>query len=60
VRAFAPTCIVVGGSVSRAWDLLHAPLDGAFRDVSVVPAAHVEEAPLLGAAAYAVNTTARP
>jgi predicted NBD/HSP70 family sugar kinase len=50
VSAFAPTCIVVGGSISRAWDLLGTALEHAFAGVEVARAQRLDDAALLGAA----------
>ena len=53
LRSFDASCLVVGGSIARAWDLLapvlEAELDGVTR------AAKLDEAPLLGAALYAAR-----
>jgi len=54
---FAPTCLVFGGSIARAWDLF----GGAFLEASPAakgldrcsPADRLDEAPLLGAALHA-------
>jgi glucokinase len=57
LEAFAPTCLVVGGSIARAWDLLGPVLEqqlAAFRPVVVSRAAAIDDAPLLGAARHAV------
>jgi glucokinase len=55
LAAFAPSCLVVGGSVARAWDLLEptfvAALAGHGR-LSVARAVHIDDAPLLGAARH--------
>jgi glucokinase len=56
---FAPTCLVFGGSITRAWDLF----GDSFREVCPAaarlqrsgPADHLGEAPLLGAALHAVR-----
>jgi predicted NBD/HSP70 family sugar kinase len=55
VAAFAPTCVVVGGSIARAWDLLGSELEPAFPGVTVTAAAQIDDAPLLGAAHCAVR-----
>jgi glucokinase len=51
---FEPSCLVVGGSIARAWALLDKPLrsalDGVGRLETVTVASHVDDAPLLGAA----------
>jgi glucokinase len=57
VRAFAPTCVVVGGSIARTWDLIGATLKAAFWQVKVTRAARLDEAALFGAA---LSTSARP
>jgi glucokinase len=59
LRAFAPTCLVVGGSISRAWDLLGASLEAAYPGIDVRAAARRDEAALLGAAGYALSTSGR-
>jgi glucokinase len=56
LEAFAPTCLVVGGSIARAWELLEPVLDqrlAAFRPLVVTRAARIDDAPLLGAARHA-------
>jgi glucokinase len=54
--AFAPTCLVVGGSIARSWDLLGGGLDSLRANVALLaPAEHIEEAALLGAARNAVS-----
>ena len=60
LEAFAPTCLVVGGSIARAWDLLEPNLVralGTSAPVRVVRAANIDDAPLLGAARH---TTVQP
>jgi glucokinase len=55
LAAFDPSCLVVGGSVARAWDLLEPTLlQGlpAGRSLAVARAANIDDAPLLGAAMY--------
>jgi glucokinase len=57
---FAPTCLVFGGSITRAWDLF----GGAFLEASraaasldrCAPGERVDEAPLLGAALHATRS----
>ena len=55
--SFHATCLVVGGSISQAWDLLEDALEEALRDVAglekIAPAARVDDAALLGAARHA-------
>jgi glucokinase len=56
LEAFAPTCLVVGGSIARAWELLGPVLEqrlAAFRPLVVAQAARIDDAPLLGAARHA-------
>lgn len=57
VDSFRPTCLVVGGSIARAWDLIGPPLDGGLVDRSelelVARATNLDDAPLLGAALHA-------
>ena len=58
VRAFGATCVVVGGSIAQAWDLLgpgFAARVSAGRPVTVSRAKHVQDAALLGAARYAAG-----
>jgi predicted NBD/HSP70 family sugar kinase len=53
LAVFAPSCLVVGGSVAHAWDLLHPALDSLTGDVAVVTAAaNIDDAALLGAARH--------
>ncbi|HEY6076769.1 MAG TPA: ROK family protein [Gaiella sp.] len=61
--SFGASCLVVGGSISQAWDLLGrglhaalAPIDGLEK---IVPAERVDDAALLGAARHAAATVAR-
>ncbi|MGI9111461.1 MAG: ROK family protein [Gaiellaceae bacterium] len=55
ITAFEPTCLAVGGSIARAWDLLGPPLERGLPSVSVTRAAHIEDAALLGAARHAAD-----
>jgi glucokinase len=55
IGSFSPTCIVVGGSIARAWDLLGPELERSFPGVAVTAAALFDDAPLLGAARRAVK-----
>jgi glucokinase len=54
---FAPSCLLFGGSITRAWDLFVADFmracPGANRLARCSPADQLEEAPLLGAALHA-------
>lgn len=52
VAAFSPTCVVFGGSISRAWDLLSPPLE-RLENVTVSRAERIDDAALLGAARFA-------
>lgn len=54
--AFAPTCLVVGGSIARSWNLLHDGLEQLEADVDVLACAeHIDDAPLLGAARHVLS-----
>ena len=56
LAAFAPSCLVIGGSIARSWDLLQGGLDPLRADGAVLaPAEHIDDAPLLGAARHAVS-----
>jgi glucokinase len=58
VRAFGPSCLVVGGSIAYAWDLLGPPLEAALAGADglmVSRAERIEDAPLLGAARFAAG-----
>lgn len=48
--AFSPTCIVFGGSIARAWDLISPPLERRLEHVTVRLAERIDDAALLGAA----------
>jgi len=58
--SFAPECLVVGGSIARAWDLFSTAFVEACRpvreSVRCLPARHPESAALLGAARVALGT----
>jgi glucokinase len=58
--AFAPTCLVIGGSIAQAWDLLAPTLVErlADRPLRVARAVNIDDAPLLGAARYAAQEAA--
>jgi glucokinase len=63
LEAFGPTCLVVGGSIARAWDLLEPTLVlalAADRSLSVARAVNIEDAPLLGAARHAAVSKVKP
>lgn len=57
LAAFEATCVVVGGSISRAWDLIGPPVRATLAPIPslerIVPGARIEEAALLGAARHA-------
>ena len=54
--AFGPSCLVVGGSIARSWDLLRSGLDSLQAEVEVLtPAEHIDDAALLGAARHALT-----
>ena len=57
--AFEPTCLVVGGSIARSWELLERGLIRSLGSCAwtgtVARAEQLDDAPLLGAARYAVG-----
>ena len=57
LRAFEPSCLVVGGAIARSWELFEGALKSELEPIpeprSVTVAAQLEDAPLLGAAFYA-------
>lgn len=61
VERFAPTCVVLGGSIARSWDLWSedfraaCPIDMELIQYGV--AEHLDEAPLLGAAYHAARAS---
>ena len=59
LRAFEPSCLVVGGSIARSWELfersLHAELEPITGLRTATVAEHLEDAALLGAAYYAAH-----
>jgi glucokinase len=59
IEVFAPSCIVFGGSITRAWplftDAFRSTCAPAARVATIRVAEHVEEAPLLGAALHAIR-----
>jgi glucokinase len=58
VEAFAPTCVVVGGSIAHAWELFASPLTSVLAAdgrLIVACAARIDDAPLLGAARHAAG-----
>ena len=62
IVSFGATCLVVGGSIARAWDLLAPSLRAGLRAVAplrtIAPAAHLDDAALLGAARASVTAVA--
>jgi glucokinase len=57
--AFSPTCMVFGGSIARAWDLLSPPLERRLENVTVCRAERIDDAGLLGAAWFSAEFTRR-
>jgi glucokinase len=59
LRSFDASCLVVGGSIANAWELFGPRLQLTLADVRgielICPAAHIDAAPLLGAALYAAT-----
>ncbi|MFE1028984.1 ROK family protein [Streptomyces sp. NPDC058818] len=60
IDRFDATAVVAGGSMARSWDLVHPALTtglaaAARPDVPVLPARQPEEAPLTGAARWALG-----
>jgi glucokinase len=59
LRAFRPSCLVVGGSIARSWELFGDVLRSELEQISgvatVTVAEQLEDAPLLGAAYYATD-----
>ena len=57
IQLFAPSCVLFGGSVARAWplfaDAFNSTCAPAARVATIGVAEHLEEAPLLGAAHHA-------
>lgn len=56
IAAFAPGCLVLGGSIAHAWDLIGPALVLAFPTIEVARAERLDDAALLGAA---LSTSAR-
>jgi glucokinase len=56
LRAFEPSCLVVGGSIARSWKLFEASLRAELEPIeslkTVTVAQRLDDAPLLGAAWY--------
>ncbi len=61
LESFDATCLVVGGSISRSWDLIEEPLTDVLGGLDaleqIAPAARVDEAALLGAARHVDGAT---
>jgi predicted NBD/HSP70 family sugar kinase len=59
LSSFRATCLVVGGSIARAWDLLEPGLRAALAPVkgleAITVAANLDDAALLGAARHAAR-----
>jgi glucokinase len=59
LRAFSPSCLVVGGSIARSWALFEGSLRAELEQIpgmrSVSVAEQLEDAALLGAAHYAAS-----
>jgi len=59
LRTFEPTCLVVGGSIARSWELFADALGAVLGPIeslqSITVAEHLDDAPLLGAAWYVVQ-----
>jgi glucokinase len=59
LRAFEPSCLVVGGSIARSWELFGASLRTELEPIeslaTVTAAQHLDDAPLLGAAWYVAS-----
>jgi predicted NBD/HSP70 family sugar kinase len=64
LRAFATSCLIVGGAIANAWDLFGPTLERSLTSAPtlelIAPAANLEDAPLLGAALYAANGSGHP
>jgi glucokinase len=60
--AFGPTCLVVGGSIARAWDLLEPTLVRglAYPSLVIARAVNIDDAPLLGAARHGAASDVKP
>jgi glucokinase len=62
LRTFEPSCLVVGGSIARSWNLIEASLLAELDQIesleSVTVAEHLDDAPLLGAGRYAARIEA--
>jgi len=57
LTAFAPSCVIVGGSIARAWDLIRPNLGASLTGIGslelLAAAENLDDAPLLGAAWFA-------
>jgi glucokinase len=54
VKRFQPDGLVVGGNISRAWELLRAPLEAGLPGLTCRPTVHFEESSLLGGAVLSI------
>ncbi len=59
LSAFRPSCVVVGGSIARAWDLIAPDLGQHLAGIAglevIAVSARLDDAPLLGAALHAAR-----
>ena len=53
LASFRADCLVVGGSIARAWTLIGPALEQGLRGTPVQVALNLDDAPLLGAARHA-------
>ena len=60
LTASGTTILVVGGSIAASWDLIAGPLQAKTTTITVKPAHHLTDAPLLGAAYLTQRNTTRP
>ncbi|GAB2911173.1 ROK family protein [Rhodococcus aerolatus] len=57
IGSFGADVVVVGGSIARSWDRVQPPLQRTTRRVPIVPAARPDDAALIGAAWWVVEST---
>jgi glucokinase len=61
LERFGATCLALGGSISRAWELFGRALERSLASTpgleTIAPAANADESPLLGAALFARSLT---
>ena len=59
IRAFEPSCLVVGGSIARSWELFERTLQAELEPIpelrTVTVAEQLDDAAILGAAYYAAS-----